>query len=159
MVQKKLEFVSKKCGKMLDKEKYKKFLTSHTYSDDIKVFIITVIKEIYENPTYARILIYFYDLDILKNIKSPDSYYIIDFDFLNYLNEKVRKNYLTILEEHLLSDIYDNTHISFLIDSGIIISDVEYLKKKRQRKLDKIKEKEEDDVIFGFGGDFFNLND
>ncbi len=122
---------------MVDKGKLKKFLNCD-HSDDIKLFVITILKCIIDSPTVnGYYAIYLYDLDIFEEgfIKLPTTqYYLIDFKYLNELSPKVRTYYLDILLD-------DNSVLNtvFLVEHGILISDIEYLKLKRQQKLNKIK--------------------
>lgn len=128
---------------MINKEKFKLFLINSEYTSDIKIFVINVIKYVYNNPKKNANLIYLFDLDILIEDNTPsDDYYIIDFDYLQSLNSDIRDNFLSVLDSFICSDdvnfSFHSSILNLLFDCGIILNNIEYLKKKRKIKLEKI---------------------
>jgi len=133
---------------MIDKNKMKKFLAS-SYKDSIKVFVINSLEKIYD-PSYTKYLIYFIYLDLFNSLsihtENLDSYYIIDFGYLNSLSEPVLEQYLKMLNRQIFS--FDVHSIYCLCDSGILISNIEHLKVKRESKLNRLKDVNEYDDDF-----------
>jgi len=132
---------------MINKNKLKKFLKSN-YSTQTKLFVLDVLKDIVENPTtISHFAMYIYDLDIFEEsfIKIPNNYYVIDFMYLESLDNKIREYYLAFLSEGIDINIFNVNDTTILIEHGILLTNIEHLKMKRQKKLEKVESRFNDD--------------
>jgi len=125
---------------MVDKSKFNKFLKSD-YRSEIKIFVSNYLEKMYiTNLHVFHAVPFLFDLDIFdEDIKPSAEYHVIDFYYLNSLEKDVCNHFLKVLSKinRVISDDYAKT-ITFLIDTGILWNNVEYLKIKRERKLSKI---------------------
>lgn len=154
---------------MIDKKKLKEFLSSD-YSTNTKLFVVNALKGINDNPSEnAYLSLYLYELDLFEEgfIRKPDeTFYLIDFYYLEKLNSEIRDFYIDILMDGISGDpslgiSFAVQKTSFLIQHGILISDLEYLKIKRKQKLEEVEAKKliDDDDLIGDDDDFFSLDD
>ncbi len=136
---------------MIDKKKLKKFLSSNC-SLSIKMFVLDVLKfACYNQTNNTNYLIRISDLDIFQKdfIKFPDKYYIIDFIYLESLQSNIKDFYIKMLMDGFkhdsISNIYNSVdNFAILIEHGILLTDIEHLKIKRLKKLEKVKKREND---------------
>jgi len=148
---------------MINKNKLKEFLKSN-YSIQTKLFVLDVLKGLVEKPSSnSHFVMYIYDLDIFEDafVNPPNSYFVIDFIYLESLDSKIREYYLGLLREGIDMDDTFSLHItvnnaSILVEHGVILTNIEHLKMKRQKKLEAVDAKRlingEEDL-----GDFFDL--
>lgn len=146
---------------MIDKKKLKKFLSSR-YSLSVKKFVLDTLRSIPDSPTgNVQVLICISDLDIFQKdvIKFTDEYYVIDFVYLESLELEIMDFYIDILREMLNFDIdfnlIDNVNnTTFLLEHGVLLSNVEYLKVKREQKLKQVADRSDE-----IGGDYDDDDD
>lgn len=132
---------------MINKNKLKNFLSSSDYSEQTKLFVIKILDGIAQNPIdNAQYVVYLYDLDLFEegfvNLPS-DQYFLIDFNYLEKLSPKIRKYYLDILTSGVTIDnpfgiSFTVNKLTMLTEHGILISNIEHLKRKRQQKLQEV---------------------
>ena len=162
---------------MVDKGKLKIFLKSSNHLGNVKLFVLDVLKFVASNPTdNGQYITYIMELELFDEeffdvSKLPNTYYLIDFLYLEQLDSKIQEYYINLLREGLADDDFsfsiNNTTI--LIEHGILISNIEHLKQKRKQKLEKVESRKSNGDILGgmddasdFGtndaGDFFSID-
>jgi len=129
---------------MINKTKLGKFLMDDSFDINIREFVLSQIETLYYTET-PRDISYFIDLNLFNyDIKKDllNEYHIIDFDYLNSFPENIIKHYLESLSDYIDHGGNNEMLFSFLYESGVLISNIEYLKKKRLKKLQSIKNRE-----------------
>jgi len=139
---------------MINKNKLKKFLKSN-YSTQTKLFVLDVLRNIVETFTEnSQYVIYISDLNIFEDefIKFPNSYFVIDFEYLESLDSKIREYYYMLLS--LPFNVYNNSinNSSILVEHGVLLTNIEHLKMKRQKKLEKVNKKDFDEQAYRESG-------
>ena len=131
----------------INRKKLKIFLESSN-NVIIKKFVIDLLKKIYTPSPHLKYAYYIFDLDILEtdsnNKLQLADYDIIDFDYLNSLPDEIIQEYLYYFKNKNI----DSNIVSLLKDSGVLISNIEYLKRKREQKLKKNKNEEFDEHFY-----------
>jgi len=126
---------------MVDKNKLKNFLKSD-YSESVKLLALNALKGIMDFPTdNSHLALFLYDLDLFEDgfITLPKGqYYIIDFYYLEKLSTKIKQFYIGMLIENSVNLQRNIAKTTLLIEHGILISNIEHLKLKRQQKLDEL---------------------
>jgi len=133
----------------INKNNLKKFLKSE-YSIDIKLFILLVLESLDKYPADNMLYVYYiFDLNLIDDIKLDNESYLIDFDYLNSLDKKIMKYYLDLLTSGIKIDTFNfiENSLQILISHGILITNIEYLKRKREYKLNKINYNNEEEDL------------
>lgn len=123
----------------------------------IKKLALQSLTQFYRSSSSTNInpILILKSLDILEMDKLDDDYFI-DFDYLNALQEPLLDYYIGFFTFDGAFGVTESITsmpgvLNMMLDTGVLITSVEYLKRKRVHKLNKISSKSspvEDDDFF-----------
>jgi hypothetical protein len=137
---------------MINKEKLRKVLEDRTFHTRVKKFVLESLRGFYTYPSSNKTMV-LRSLDIIEIDKLDDEYFI-DFDYLNTLDVPLIDYYLnllTVTDEHPSAP-----NMRLMLDSGVLITGLQLLKRKRVEKLNEVEKRkiyDSDDDLFGMYDD------
>lgn len=129
---------------MINKENLKRVLGSEL-NPKIKKLALQSLTQFYRSSSSSNInsILILKSLDILERVDKLDDDYFIDFEHLTTLQEPLLDYYIGLIQFDEPFGISESVTsmpgvLNMMLDTGVLITGVEYLKRKRVHKLNKI---------------------